>query len=474
VGKSVPRATLCLVLNYQPAVLACHENLFNYEDLCTSRPSLRMANSLIGELWSPHSELIPVIQYPTIAFAFLISSLVQPFLSSPSQYLLLLLLLSLSLAVHVYLLLLLASYDCILTPPSSRSPTSESDVSSPGGSLSSGGGGDYYASGPLPSPEANSAISGLSSDSISTLTAESLSSPAPSTTTQHSTGPHHPHHHHHHHHQDQDHLLDLPQSHHPHPTYTHTLPVLTGQGGATPTSPLTSPASPGLAAHSPHTGISPSGLSVQMFHKTRGGKGAWLLIGPMQLIRVTKGIGKRLRMVVRSPEPFRAQPDLTVELYEVMDDSSCVSREFSLESCQLKNGEVLLDGPELSGGPEDFGLDQSDPTDSDVQMSEASASTDPVPSSGMADGEGGSSSYTTAIFEFKIYQLCSRFQFRVAVHSTAGSASLFTGKSVQFSTHDSGKLRKKTNALEVRKTKQRQETIKTRQGWAIQYNNTII
>jgi hypothetical protein len=143
------------------------------------------------------------------------------------------------------------------------------------------------------------------------------------------------------------------------------------------------------------------GLTVLLFHKTRGGKGAWLPISTMQLIRVTKGIGKRLRMEIRSVEPISQPSDIELRLFDVMEDCSLAERDFSIETAELAHSPADVCPP---------------PTVSTVTM------------------------------ELKVFHLCKNLQF----HANAVSGGqLLKGTSVQFSTHDSGKQRKKSPTINI-------------------------
>eukprot|EP01122_Echinamoeba_exundans_P009380 TRINITY_DN3307_c0_g1_i1.p1 TRINITY_DN3307_c0_g1~~TRINITY_DN3307_c0_g1_i1.p1 ORF type:complete len:1070 (+),score=268.21 TRINITY_DN3307_c0_g1_i1:142-3351(+) len=143
------------------------------------------------------------------------------------------------------------------------------------------------------------------------------------------------------------------------------------------------------------------GLTVLLFHKTRGGKGAWLPISTMQLIRVTKGIGKRLRMEVRSAEHISQPSDIELRLFDVMEDCSLAERDFSIETAELAHAPAEVCPP---------------PTVSTVTM------------------------------ELKVFHLCKNLQFHA---SAVSNGQQLKGTSVQFSTHDSGKQRKKSPTINI-------------------------
>lgn len=143
------------------------------------------------------------------------------------------------------------------------------------------------------------------------------------------------------------------------------------------------------------------GLSICLFHKTRGGKGAWLPISTMQLIRVTKGIGKRLRMEIKSTEMVPQPSDIKMHLFDVLEDHSLSERDFTVETSEI---------------------------------SHAAPGTGPVA--------------TTVTLELKVFHLCKNLQFHANFLSPS-SGNMLNGTSVQFSTHDSGKQRKKCPSIQV-------------------------
>lgn len=144
------------------------------------------------------------------------------------------------------------------------------------------------------------------------------------------------------------------------------------------------------------------GLTVLLFHKTRGGKGAWLPISTMQLIRVTKGIGKRLRMEIRSNEHVGQPTDISLHLFDVLEDHSLAARDFTVETHEI-----------------------------------AQAPSEAVPAPHA----------TTVTMELKVFHLCKNLQFHASFNSAAGGQ--LKGTSVQFSTHDSGKQRKKSPTIQI-------------------------
>lgn len=140
-------------------------------------------------------------------------------------------------------------------------------------------------------------------------------------------------------------------------------------------------------------------LKVKVFHKTRGGKGRWNTIGTMELIRVTKGIGKRLRLEITS--------DLLVK--ESFDWDGLGIRLFEIhESSELDLKDFVMDTQELSEDDNKLILN----------------------------------------VELKIHHLCKNLQFYISYKCPTGTLSL-TGQSSQFSTHDSGKRRKKLPSINI-------------------------
>jgi hypothetical protein len=123
----------------------------------------------------------------------------------------------------------------------------------------------------------------------------------------------------------------------------------------------------------------------------------------MQLIRVTKGIGKRLKMTVQSLEPITDPNNIQIKLYELLDDTSCVERDFNVESGEITTSPDVLVPPYLGA----------------------------------------------ATLELKVFHLCKHLQFHVSIDSGVAAASSLTGKSVQFSTHDSGKQRKRSASINI-------------------------
>ena len=58
--------------------------------------------------------------------------------------------------------------------------------------------------------------------------------------------------------------------------------------------------------------------SVSIYHKVRGGKGEWKEVSLNENIRVTKGVGKKIRLLVRSPISFKQQ-DIRIQLVDISD-----------------------------------------------------------------------------------------------------------------------------------------------------------
>eukprot|EP01130_Rhizamoeba_saxonica_P012507 TRINITY_DN5275_c0_g1_i1.p1 TRINITY_DN5275_c0_g1~~TRINITY_DN5275_c0_g1_i1.p1 ORF type:complete len:484 (-),score=86.71 TRINITY_DN5275_c0_g1_i1:90-1541(-) len=128
---------------------------------------------------------------------------------------------------------------------------------------------------------------------------------------------------------------------------------------------------------------------VELYHKQRGKKGMWSVINLGDLIRVTKRIGKRIKVVVRAGFKFE-KDNITLILNDVIRPSSSnASDRFSIESTSLKNNEV-----------------------------------------------GGK----TAEIELKIFTLSKKLEFEAKIECQFGA---FIATSPFFETHNSGKQRKK-------------------------------
>lgn len=142
-------------------------------------------------------------------------------------------------------------------------------------------------------------------------------------------------------------------------------------------------------------------LKITVLHKTRGGKGKWSTIDTMELIRVTKGIGKRLRLDISSSKLQSYQwENLSVRLYDLQGDSSAIEKNITMDTRNIM--EESDNGQKLSVGQ----------------------------------------------VELKVYDLCKNLQFHVSYVCPFTNCT-FEGKSNQFSTHDSGKQRKKSPSVNV-------------------------
>lgn len=129
-----------------------------------------------------------------------------------------------------------------------------------------------------------------------------------------------------------------------------------------------------------------SNLRIKLLHKQRGGKGAWSEIQNDELIRVTKGIGKRIKLELNCNEEFDWS-GVKIDLFDLAGNVSCSEDEFTLDNHLLKS-----------------------------------------------DGAG----YGAEV-ELKLYNLAKCIEFRVTVTSLTGA--VYAGHSISFSTHDSGKQR---------------------------------
>jgi len=142
-------------------------------------------------------------------------------------------------------------------------------------------------------------------------------------------------------------------------------------------------------------------ITVLLLHKPRGGKGVWKQIQAEEQIRVTKGVGKKMKVTVESTKQFSIQD---VELH-LIDEAAPHSREesgrFKIENNHLK-----------------------------------------------PNGDGGS----TAELELKLFHLSKVLYYQVKVKTALG---LLTGVSCIFGAHNSGKqrARKKADSDSGRKRK---------------------
>lgn len=66
------------------------------------------------------------------------------------------------------------------------------------------------------------------------------------------------------------------------------------------------------------------GLDIQLLHKPRGSQGVWYPVKLAEGLRVTKGKGKRLKLKLRSNEPFD-KGHIEIGLVDMTDQSSAVA-----------------------------------------------------------------------------------------------------------------------------------------------------
>lgn len=112
----------------------------------------------------------------------------------------------------------------------------------------------------------------------------------------------------------------------------------------------------------------------------------WSEIQNDELIRVTKGIGKRIKLELNCNEEFDWN-GVKIDLFDLAGNVSCSDDEFTLDNHLLKS-----------------------------------------------DGTG----YGAEV-ELKLYNLAKCIEFRVTVTCLTGT--VYGGRSISFSTHDSGKQR---------------------------------
>jgi hypothetical protein len=146
-------------------------------------------------------------------------------------------------------------------------------------------------------------------------------------------------------------------------------------------------------------GIEQSYVVIELFHKQRGGKGVWNEIEHGNFIRVTKNVGKKVKLVVRSSVKFD-KSQINVKLVDLIHpDGTEKEGSYQVETFAVKENEI-----------------------------------------------GG----TNAEYELKIFILSKKLEFRIEIKSGYGH---FRAESICFGTHNSGKQRKKKEPLDQKPKK---------------------
>lgn len=146
-------------------------------------------------------------------------------------------------------------------------------------------------------------------------------------------------------------------------------------------------------------------VSCMMYHKIRGGKGEWREVAPWELIRVTKGVGKKVKMVVEAPGRF-GPGDVHISLTDMTDQVRTPRTPGNRSS---KSSRFIVESTTV----------------------------------GVMDPETGKSSAELIIKLFKLSKQLI-FQATVSVQGGPGEAnSVLRGQSSPFGTHNSGKQRRK-------------------------------
>lgn len=74
---------------------------------------------------------------------------------------------------------------------------------------------------------------------------------------------------------------------------------------------------------------------LDLFHKERGGKGVWKEIEQGNQIRVTKNVGKRVKLIIKASSHF-LRANMNLRLIDISDSSSHQEGQFHLESVVIK------------------------------------------------------------------------------------------------------------------------------------------
>ncbi len=145
-------------------------------------------------------------------------------------------------------------------------------------------------------------------------------------------------------------------------------------------------------------------MQISLFHKQRGGKGTWKLIEHNELIRVTKGVGKKLKLVIKSPTPLESS-QVQINLLDVGQPEELNEKSYQMTTSHMmgSNSEPLF-----------------------VVESEQTKI-------------GGS---TQLEYEIKLFQLSKTLCFEITINRSTTTDAAVTMRSVLFGTHNSGKQKK--------------------------------
>lgn len=142
-------------------------------------------------------------------------------------------------------------------------------------------------------------------------------------------------------------------------------------------------------------------LDLRLFHKVRGGKGEWKEVQDNEMIRVTKGVGKKLKLVIKSPPATR---------FSITEISLSLEEAAEIASRGVKNP--------YKNQSHHFTVENS---------------------SVKQDTTG-----TSAELFLKVFRLGKQLSFHASIspkqHNPSVGSTL-TGKSICFGTHNSGKQR---------------------------------
>ena len=174
-----------------------------------------------------------------------------------------------------------------------------------------------------------------------------------------------------------------------------------------------------------------TGLQVGLYHKTRGGRNTFGAISSDAMVRVTKGVGKRLQLRVT----FNPQQQLAMQAHSGLPLTAIPFRwqnfVVTLEETCLATGDILADKPceldmteLLTVLPRSGDSEAEDPDD---------LSTEPAAEPFHVGAD------LVAQCELKLFHLSKTLRFRVEYNT---GAQILTGYSLTFFTHDSGKSKK--------------------------------
>jgi hypothetical protein len=168
-------------------------------------------------------------------------------------------------------------------------------------------------------------------------------------------------------------------------------------------------------------------LQVGLYHKTRGGRNTFGAISGDAMVRVTKGVGKRLQLRVEfDPQQLQLMCQ-TLGVPMTMNPFNWSLFSVTLEELSLANGSVLSEKA------------------CELDMTELLTVVSPALPNGEEPTFMPANEHFTpslplvAQCELKLFHLSKTLRFRVEYHS---NGLLLTGHSLTFFTHDSGKSKK--------------------------------